>query len=345
MPTTSYLRDGFRIAGRHKRLVVLLWLAPLIPALLLGALAASNLAPPLGRSLFAERVLEGDWYVVLMELRSSPADALGPILGPGVLAMVLLSWLVQVALSAGVVEVLLEREGRHPFVLGVRTNLVRFLRTAVLLGVLAAVLAGAGFMLIRGFFKIAEAQSNGWYDLLGVALAAVLFVGLWAPLDLAGDLSRVAAARHDQHSMVRGFVRAWLAVLGRPGLFVPLYLVFLLLPLLLHALYLLLRSPWTPATIAGILALIVAQQAVMVVRSYLKLSFWGAEVAAFRGLEEPEWCRPKTSSSPEAALPQQPAEPVAWSATLQSGPEVREATPTSSVPEAPPPLVETAYRR
>jgi len=314
----SYLRNGFRIAGRHKRLVVALWLAPLLPALLLGGLAASNLAPPLGKSLFAERALEGDWYVVLMELRSSPQDALGPILGPGVLAMLLLSWLVQVALSAGVVEVLLEREGRHPFVLGVRRNVVRFLRTTVLLGVLAAVLAGAGFMLIRGFFKIAEAQSNGWYDLLGVALAAVLFVGLWAPLDLAGDLSRIAAARHDQHSMVRGFFRAWLAVLRRPGPFVPLYLVFLLLPLLLHAVYTLLRSPWTPATTAGILAVVLAQQAVMVTRSYLKLGFWGAEVSAYRGLDEPEWCLLKASSIPETPLPEQPEETLTAGEALEA---------------------------
>ncbi len=39
--------------------------------------------------------------------------------------------------------------------------------------------------------------------------------------------------------------------------------------------------------------LILAQQIVMVVRAMFELGFWGAEVAAFRGLDEPRWCRAK----------------------------------------------------
>ena len=73
MQSMTCAREGFRIAGRHKRLVLALWLVPLIPALILGAMAASNIAPAFGQSLFADRALEGDWYVVLSEFRSSAA--------------------------------------------------------------------------------------------------------------------------------------------------------------------------------------------------------------------------------------------------------------------------------
>ena len=93
--------------------------------------------------------------------------------------------------------------------------------------------------------------------------------------------------------MVRGFFRSLSAVIRRPGLFVPLYLGFAFLAPLLHALYYVVRSPWTPATAAAILALLVAQQVVMLVRAFIKLAFWGAELAAYRLLDEPEWCRPK----------------------------------------------------
>lgn len=293
MQSIHFVRGGFRIAGRHKRLVLALWLVPLIPAMVLAAMAAANLAPALGESLFADRALEGDWFVVLMEFRSSPADALGPIITRGVVVMALLTLLLQVALSAGVVEVLLEREDRHAFTLGVRRNYLRYLRTTILLAAATAALLIGGQFLIRGFFKLAEAQADGRLDLFGVGLAVALFFILWAPLDLAADLSRIAATRHDQRSMVRGFFRALIAVVRRPGVFVPMYLVFLLLPLLLHLVYYQLRSPWTPASAGAILALLVAQQATVLLRAFFKLGFWGAEIAAFRGLDEPEFCRPK----------------------------------------------------
>jgi hypothetical protein len=291
--SVKLLREGFRIAGRHKRLIFVLWLVPLVPALVLGAMAASNLAPTLGQSLFSDRALDGDWFVVLMEFRSSPADALDHILIRGVVMMALLTLLFQVALSAGVVEVLLEGEGRHPFVLGVRKNFPRFFRTTLLLSLATVVLGVACRFLVKGLFKLAEAQADGRLDIVGVGLAVVVFIMLWAPLDLAADLSRISAAHHDHRKMIRGFFRGWWTVIRRPGLFIPLYLTFLLLPMLMHFVYYHLRSPWTPATAVAILALLVMQQLTMLVRAYLKLGFWGAELAAFRALDEPEWCRPK----------------------------------------------------
>jgi len=300
MQSMNFVREGFRVAGRHKRLVLALWLVPLIPALVLAAIAAANLAPALDESLFADRALEGDWFVVLMEFRSSPADALGPIITRGVLVMAILTLLLQVALSAGVVEVLLERGESHPFMLGVQRNYLRFLRTTILLAVATAALLIAGRFLIRGFFKLAEAQADGRLDVFGIGLAVTLFFILWAPLDLAADLSRIAATHHDQRSMVRGFFRAVNAVVRRPVVFLPMYLVFLLLPLLLHLVYYQLRSPWTPASVGAILALLVAQQATVLFRAFFKLGFWGAEIAAFRGLDQPEFCRPKVKIKPAA---------------------------------------------
>jgi len=294
MQFTNSLSEGFRIARRHKRLIVILWLVPLVPALVLGAIAASNLVPNLGQSLFADRALDGDWFIVWMEFRSSPIDELQPILGRGVVVMALLTLMLQIVLSAGIVGALLEREERHPFITGISRNLFRFARTAILSAVMTAISAALCIALARrGFFKLAEAQGDGRFDIVGVIVAAVLFVVLWAPFDLASDLSRISAARHDDRSMVRGFFRAWLSVLKKPGLFVPLYLVFLLLPLAVHVIYSLLRSPFTPSTMAALLVLVVAQQTVMVVRAFLKLGFWGAEVAAFRGLDEPRFCLTK----------------------------------------------------
>ncbi len=296
MKALNIVREGFRIAGRHKRLVLVLWLAPLIPALVLGAMAASSLAPAMGSSLFADNVLTGDWFVVWTEYRASHREALDFMMPWGVAVMFVLSLLVQVVMSAGIVETLLERRADHPFVLGIRRNLLRFLRTTGVLVVLTIIVAVACRLLMKGASKLAEFQADGRIDLLGVMAAALLFIVLWAPLDLAADLSRISAARHDDRSMVRGFFRSWWAVVRRPGLFIPLFLVFLLLPLSLSGIYYALRSPWTPSTAIGIAALLVTQQAVMVVRSFFKLGFWGAEISAFRDLEEPRWCQRRTKN-------------------------------------------------
>lgn len=292
----SLVKEGFCLAGRHKRLAVVLWLVPLIAALLLGAMAYANIAPVFDTSFYADRVLDGDWWIVLMEFRSSPADALDPVLHRGMAVMALVTLLLGVALSAGVVEVLLERESSHPFALGVGKNFFRFFRTTIVLMVATTVPVLAAGLVGRGFFKLAEAQGDGRFDLVGIGLAAVVFFMMWAPLKLAADVSRIAAVHHEHRSMVRGFFRALAKVLRRPGLFAPLYLVFLALPLLLMLFYHLLRLPWTPATAGAILALAVVQQAVMLLRAFFRVGFWGAEIAAFTELDEPELCRPRTRS-------------------------------------------------
>ncbi len=288
------LAGGFRIAARHRWLIPVLWLAPLVPALVLVWIAASNIGPVLGRSLFADGVLHGDWFVVWSEFRSSPADALDPLLGPGIVAMVLVTLIVQVVLAAGVVEVVLETPREHPFVHGIRANAFRFARSACLLiagTVISAALAGVA---VRGFFKLAEARSDGRLDLVGVVAGVVVFLLLWAPQKLAADLSRISAVRHHDRSMTFGYLRSLAAVLARPGLFASLIVSYLVLVVALHAVYGLLRSPWTPASLAAVFGLLVVQQVVMLTRAVLKLGLWGSEVAAFRAVDEPRWCRPRT---------------------------------------------------
>jgi hypothetical protein len=312
MQAINVIREGFRLAGRHKRLAGVLWLAPLVPAVVLATMAASNLAPNLGRSLFADGVLDGNWFIVMMEFRQSPADALQPILYRGVFLMVLLTGLIQVMLAGGIVETLLERRAENPFVIGVRRNFLRFLRTAMLLASLTLIVAVLSRVVTKAFFKIAESQADGRFDLLGIGLAALLFVILWAPLDLAADLSRISAARHDHRSMVRGFFRAFRSVLARPALFAPFYLIFLALPVVVMAVYNLVRSPITAGSVVTIAAVFVLQQVVMLVRAWFKLGFWGAEVAAYRQLDEPPWCEGRST----APLVKEAVEPVVEAAPV-----------------------------
>ena len=321
MTFTRLLANGLGAARRHPRLILAAYLAPLVPALILVAMARSTIAPTLDFSLFSARVLDGWWFPVWRDFAPSPASDLGVVLGGGLTLMLLLTALVQVPIAAGTVEVLLEREGaEHPFFTGVAKNSGRFLRsllwflpTAVL--VVAAVAGTAAL-----FFKIAEKQVNARFDLVGFAAAGVLALLLLAIFHPAFSLARIAAARHGDRKTLRGFLRAIWLVFRRPGIFLPLFVSYVLLAVALHLIYTLARSPFTVSTALGILAVLLAQQLVMVVRALLQVALWGAEVAAYRTLGEPRLCEKKrkrsllvvdeapspteTTAAPDAAPPQ-----------------------------------------
>ena len=83
-------------------------------ALVLAGIAAANLAPALDRSLFAERAMTGEIFAVYTDFANSPANHLRTVFRGGIVTFGLLTFVLQVLLSAGLVEVLLEsRPGRR----------------------------------------------------------------------------------------------------------------------------------------------------------------------------------------------------------------------------------------
>ncbi len=303
MKTLEIVAHGFRTARRHPRLVLITWLAPLIPALILVAMIGSNIGPTLGRSLFSQGILDHSAFPVFMEFRSSPADSLAPLMGRGVMVMAVLSLLVQILLSAGIVEVLAGSGRPYPFFSGVRRNTGRFLRSALVFLVPTAIAAVAASLTVKGGGLLAKHFADGRWDLAGLATAAVVFIALWAPADLAYDLNRVAAVRHDHNSMLRGFLRALPSVVKNSGAFAPLYIVFLALPLILMGIYTAIRQPWTPGSTFAIILLALIHQVVMAGRTFFKIAFWAAEVEVYRDLEEPEFCLGKRKVLVEPTQP------------------------------------------
>ena len=350
MNFVTLLGNGFRAARRHPRLILAAYLVPLVPALLLAALARSSFAPVLDFSLFSERVLDGRWFAVWRDFSPSPASDLGVVLGSGLTLAMLVAALLQVPVAAGTVEVLLARDGvEHPFFAGVAAHSGRFFRAVLWFLPAAALAAGLACGTAALFFKLAEKQSNARLDLVGLGAAALVALLLLAILDPAYDLARIAAARHGDRKTLRGYLRAIGVVLRRPAVFLPLFASLVLLAVALHLVYTAARSPWTPATALAILAVLLAQQLVMGLRALLQVTSWGAEVAAYRALGEPRLCEqrakrprpalivvdeppaaPVPAPEPEAATPPLEAADVGLAA-----PEPTPA-PSSAEPELPP---------
>lgn len=288
------LRLGLRRAARHPWLALAVYLFSLAPPLFLLWLASPLFAGPLDHSPFAEGLLSGRAFAVWSDLWTSSHSTLAPLaarLGP----LLVLAALLQVPLAAGAVEVLLERQpsGRDAFFLGVGRHLGRFLRSALWFAAGLLVIAiAAGAVTWLGSSR-AAASGDSRQQLAGWAGAAILALLLLAPLALAYDLSRLAAASHGQGSTLRGLLRALRFVLLRPALFLPLFLSFALLVAGLHLAYAALTLPWNDTTAGQVALLFLVQQTLMLLRAFLKLTVWSAELTCYQALGDPPFCAPR----------------------------------------------------
>lgn len=295
MRTLKTLAVGFAHAARHPRLIVLLWVVPLLPAAAVALLASSVLAP-LDRRPFASDIVAGRWFGPWIDFRESPLDQLDPVLGLGVVLAVVLGLVAQVVVASGVVEVLLQRRHERPFLTGVRRNGWRFTRSAGWLVIGLGVAAAAAALVARAFFDLAADRANGWLDIVGVGTAAAVFSILAAPLLMAYDQSRVAAAAFGEGSMLLGLVRGVGFVLRHPVRFAALAVITAALPATVHLAYGWVRAPWVPSTGVQVVLLLVVQQVVMLVRAYLKLGLWATQVETWRDLGSPRLARRRRRS-------------------------------------------------
>lgn len=317
MRSFTALRLGLRLVHRRPGLVVLAWLAALLPALLLASIVYQDAGAAMNDSLFAEQALEGNRYGVWTDFSSSPDHDLGA-LGPGMLLRLLLVLVIQALVSAGIVETLLGVSPRamRPFLLGIGRHGWRFLRSAVwfLLSVAVLVLlVGAYIAVLR---RISEEASNAalhlWGSVGGLAIAALIF----AVLDLAYDLARISGAAHYDGRTLKGYLLALGHTLRRAGVLMPLWLIFVGGGLLTHVLYLTMRDRWSPANGVEVALLLVVGQLLLLLRAYLRVGLWGAEVAYYQGIGEPRWSirgsrpRPAPPQIPREALRQPDTEPI-----------------------------------
>jgi hypothetical protein len=317
MRFVTVVRLGIARVRRRPGLVALVWLASLVPALLLVSLAYSDLDQTLSYSTFAAEALGGNRFGVWLDYLHSPANHLQPLAG-SIKSRLLLVVLLQIAVSAGLVEALFGRARRadHPFLAGIGRHGWRFARAAVWFGLTAAVTVGVFAGLITALRRPAIEAGNGTLSFWGTLALVALAVLALIPVKLAYDLARVAAAAHDQGSTLRGFLRALGHSVRHPLVLVPTWLVFAVGGLALHLGYLALRGAWMPAGPGGVLLLVLVQQLLLFLHAYLRTGLWAAEIAYFQAIGEPRWCRPRqprrraAATSTESHPVASPAPPV-----------------------------------
>jgi len=285
------LRFGLRAARRNLKLVFLVYLLSLLPGLMVMALATFDMAPEMGGSLFAAQALEGNRVGVWSDYARAVDSDFGLVVA-GLLLAAVVTLVLSILTAAGVVEALLEREHRHerPFLLGIGRHGWRFMRSAVWFGI---VLVGLRKLVLLGFTGVNEWAGdvgNGWIQVWGWSGVLVLAFLVYMPLDLGYDLSRIAAAAHDDGRTFFGFFRALGHALRHPLLLAPTWLFFSLLVLGVHLAYVTGRIAVQPANLGEVALLFLVQQVVFLVAAFLRIGLWGGEIAYYQAVGEPRWC-------------------------------------------------------
>jgi hypothetical protein len=285
------IRFGLRAARRNLRLTVLVYLLSLVPALLVAALAYLDMAPEMDRSLFAGEALAGNRIGVWNDFTRTGGSDFGMVTS-ALLLTALAVVVLRVLTAAGVVEALLAREHHRerPFLLGVGRHGWRFLRSAVWFAIAVVVLGGLVSLAFTGVNHLAAERTDGALQLWAwIGVLAVAFL-LFVPLDLGYDLSRIAAAAHDDRRTFVGFFRALGHALRHLLLLAPVWLLFSLAALGLHLAYVTGRAFVQPSSLAAMALVVVAQQAVFLAAAFLRVALWGGEIAYYQAAGEPRWC-------------------------------------------------------
>ena len=270
-------RFGFRRARRRLGLAFFLYLASLLPALLVAAMAWLDMTPHLNHSLFADRALEGGRWAVWSDYLRAEGSDFGLVTAT-LMVLVVPTFLVQLLVSAGVVESLLQREHRreHPFLLGIGRHGWRFFRASFwFVGclLLLGVLFGAG---MSGVEHVAEEARNGLYQLWGWIAVMVVWLLLFIPLDVAFDLTRIASATHGDGRTFVGFFKALGHTLLHPLILLPVWVCFVVPVVVLHGAYLAGRVVWAPGSLGGVVLVVVAYQVVFLLAAWFRLGLWNA---------------------------------------------------------------------
>jgi len=275
-------REGLAAARRNPRLALTLWLLNLALALAAGVPGWLALSSAIGLLPEADALRNGFDLGVLIDLAELRPGLLGG-LAFSALGVAGLGLLLGAAATGGALEVLTSRDERafaHRFGRGAGRFFGRFVRAGLVSGVVAAVAAGllAGPLLALSGRLRRESGS----ELLTNAtwVAAVLLGGLAVLVALlALDAARVRIVREDARRVLPLLRSGFAVVLGHPVKWLGTWGVNALLALAALSLYLVFRRAVPAGTGPLVLLLFVAQQAFVLVRSWLRVALLGSEIA------------------------------------------------------------------
>jgi len=273
---------GLRDAASRPKMVFVLWLGNLLAALPLyllfaGAFGAAVGASGLGRGLAARTDMN---LVVEILTTSGPAwrDLARVALG-----LALIYEIAAIFFSGGILEVLLEREGKPfgPTFFSGAGRFGRFFRVSVF-SLLLWIPAGALFFVVDGILSAVGSDPNReqlGFDLMLARYA--LLLALFHFIRMMKDYARIRMAVTDSRGALAALGRAAAFVMRRLGRTLGLYYLLGVASLALLAAFVAADSALSKTTSAAILAGFVLTQLFVAARSGLRIAYLGAQTGFY----------------------------------------------------------------
>jgi hypothetical protein len=281
------LRSGWRSARGNSGLILTLWGWTALVSLAAGTAVWRWLAAAFNHAPWADRMLDRFHVGIAVELMQYDRFPPTLTLNGAVLALLILGAVSNPLVSAGVLEVIISRDGRpmlHRFFRGAGHFFGRFFRLLVISGVAALVLVIAASAVTAPIVSwLGDSSWERTWLAVGLArliLLALLLAFVASVLDVAR--ARVALADTEIRGMLREWSRAARFVLRNFATVAGIYLTFGALFLAALIVYAGLAGILPTRTWGGILLAIVIQQLFVVVRAGLGVARAGATVALCR---------------------------------------------------------------
>jgi hypothetical protein len=292
-------REGLARAGRAWRLVLLVWLLHLVLAVAAAFPLWRVLRAAVGALPEADVLRTGVALGALADL-AEMRPGLDEALAFTLVAAAAVGLLLGSAVTGGVLEVLLGRDGGtlgQRFGRGAGRFFGRFFRLTLVVGVLAAVVGGAAVLpflhLTRSYLR------EGWEPGRFAPLGAAGVAGVVALLTLLLlDASRIHIVRSDG-GVWSGLREGLRLVLGRPLVWAGTWVANALLVGLAVAVFVVFRQTVPTEQGVLILAMGLAQQALALTRTALRVALLGSESSLVERLQPSP--RPVVAVSAQAA--------------------------------------------
>jgi hypothetical protein len=314
------VRLGLRAAWRQPWLVILVWALFLGAALLAAAPAWRWWSGSLSLAPEGDRLLDGLNAALLRELSHYDRSSTWGIAFSTFSAFLLATLVLNPFMAGGTLSVLYgahraEADGDVVPPAHVRlTTFFRhgalhygpFLRMLLLAGIVFALL---GIVFVVPLMPVLHIADNNELERLYLLAGAMIPVALLAAFGLTSlllDIARIRAMREGQRRAWRALTGAIRFVWRNLGASLGIGIAFALLTALTFAVYFLVASAFTPKSWIAILLAMVWQQMLSLVRTWLRVSMLGAELALVSA-REPASIRTTLGPSLQPAAPPSPA--------------------------------------
>lgn len=285
MSIIANYRKGIGEAAVRPRTILLLWLINLGFAFPAYLLFSTFFGAALGRSGLAPGLMTKLDMNVLFEALTTSGRPLGMLIS-GILALVLVYFLVTIFLQGGILQGLLggsaeARSGRAFFEGGARFygRFFRLLVLSLILWIPAAAVFGAASAVVGGLTRNSTKEQLSFYLSIGLAVFAAFLVYL---IKMVLDYARIHLATEDSPSALRALGAGVRFVIGHPGGTLGLYYLLGLTGLAAIVVVKLIAAAIPARTNAEVWALFLIVQLWLLSRGWLWIAYQSAQMANYR---------------------------------------------------------------